>query len=433
MSADRRREPASLPPPARRWHRLFSSLQERPYRRFAPGLMASTTALWMQRVAQDWLMLETTGSSALVGLLAVFQFGPMLVFGIWGGIIVDRYKTKSLLLITQGGMLAVYAWLAIAVAVSGQVPAAVLFVAAAAIGWLAPIDQPARAVFVGELVGMRALPNAIAMNASIFQLGMTIGAAIGGSLLPVSPVLPFLGSVVLAVYSFGTILSIRTRTLHPRARAPRARGQVAETFRYVAAKPPILWTLFVVTFVSLIGLNWSVLLSAMADREFATGGTGYGLYTAALSVGSLVGAVIALSRVSVRLRSVYLATLLFMTCKLLASFAPNSVVFVVLIGLAGAGLVLMWTAANTLLQTLSSPSIRGRVLSLYMLIANGAQAFGGPLLGWITERWGARVGFAISGGVPLLATVVSGWLLASRRGGLREVIADRGDLPGEPD
>lgn len=423
MPADDRPAKSTNPPPARRWRRLFSALQERPYRRFAPGMIASITAVWMQRVAQDWLMLETTGSAALVGLLAVCQFGPMLVFGIWGGVIVDRYRTRSLLLITQGGMLAVCAALAIAAATMEQVSPVLLFAGALAIGMLAPVDQPARAVFVGELVGMRVLPNAIAMNSSIFQVGMTVGAAIGGSLLPISPALPFLASAVLAGYSFATILSIRTNTLHTRARVPRAKGQIVETLHYIRQSAAIFWTLFVMTFASLIGLNWSVLLSAMADRVFQTGGTGYGLYTAALSGGSFVGALIALSRVRVRLRSVFVWTSVFMGFKLLASFAQDSAVFVALIACAGAGMVLMWTAANTLLQSLSSPSIRGRVMSLYLLIAMGAQAVGGPLLGWVTEQWGARSGFVVSSGIPLLVTVASGIVLAWRMGGFRQFLS----------
>ncbi len=192
------------------------------------------------------------------------------------------------------------------------------------------------------------------------------------------------------------------------------KGQIAEALRYCRRKPAIFWTLLLLVFVSLVGLNWPVLLTGMADRVFFSGAAGYGLYTSMVGAGALLGALLSLRRQTVSLRSVYLATALFMTLKLASSFAPEPISFVVLLALAAAGSILMWTAANTLLQFSSNRRIRGRVMSLYLLIAVGGQAFGGLLLGWIVEHAGPRVGMAVSGGIPLAACLVIGGVLALR-------------------
>ena len=394
---------------------LVRALAAPAFRVYAGGQLASTMAVWVQRIAQDWMVLDLTGDVAVVGALVMFQFGPTLLLGMWGGVVVDRFATKRILLLTQGGAVVISLTLAV-LAFAGQLSTVAIFGAVLVIGLLTLLDQPARQVFVGEIVEPSELPNAISLNSTTFQVGTMVGPALGGLLLPLGAQWAFLASCVLAILAFGAMTAIRSAAIRPQARAVRAKGQILEGLRYCRRKPAIFWTLLLLVFVSLIGLNWPVLLAGMADREFHSGGAGYGLYSSAVGAGALLGALLSLRRRSVRLRTVYFATFVFMSFKLLSAVAPGPQLFVVAIALAGCGSILMWTAANTMLQFSSNRAIRGRVMSLYLLIAIGGQALGGPLLGWIVERIGPRGGMAISAGIPLLATVVLGGILAFRAG-----------------
>lgn len=391
---------------------MFRALQERGYRLFAGAQLSAMMGLWVQRVVQDWTVLELTGSAALVGFLILMQFGPNLLFGMWGGLIVDRGRTRRILLIAQIGATVVSVLLCI-FAFAGAMSAELIFASVLAMGLLSVLEMPARQVFVNELVSGRSLPNAISMNSTLFQTGTMLGPAIGGLLIPVGISWAFLIAAILQCTSVLLLLGIR-KTLHTRTPAPRSKGQIIEALRYCVGKPVIFWTLFLLLFVALIGLNWPVLLTSMADRVFESGGTGYGLYMSAVGVGALLGALLSLSRARVRLSSVYVSTIAFMLFKLLSGLVASQTVFVILIGLAGACSVLMWTAANTTLQSNSNHMIRGRVMSLYLLIAAGGQALGGPTLGWIVEHFGARWGMVISGGVPLIAALITGAVLLIR-------------------
>lgn len=391
---------------------MFRALSERGYRLFAGAQMVSMIGLWVQRVVQDWTVLELTGSAALVGLLVLMQFGPNLLFGMWGGLIVDRSAVRRILLIVQVGATVVSVVLCV-FAFTGNMSAELIFASVLVMGVLSVLEMPARQVFVGELVSARSLPNAISMNATIFQTGTMLGPAIGGLLIPVGISWAFLIAALLQGSSVILLFAIRA-PLRPRTPAPRKKGQIIEALQYCRRKPQIFWTLFLLLFVALIGLNWPVLLTSMADRVFDSGGTGYGLYTSAVGLGAVLGALLSLQRSHVRLRSVYFSTIAFMVFKLVSAFVPSQTVFVILIALAGSCSVLMWTAANTTLQSHSNQMIRGRVMSLYILIAAGGQALGGPLLGVIIEQLGTRWGMALSGGIPLIAALTTGLFLAVR-------------------
>lgn len=411
-------EPFEIPAGRRRGRDLFLALRAPKFGLYAGGQLASSSAVWVQRIVQDWVVLELTGSAAMVGVLVMFQFGPTLLLGMWGGVIVDRRSTRSVLLVTQAGAAIVAVALTV-LAFADALTAPLIYGAVVVVGLFSLVDQPARQVFVGELVGGRALPNAISMNSTIFQVSTMVGPAIGGLLIPIGAPWAFLTGAILALIGLGTLFAVGQPSF-PRERAPRGRGQIVEALRYCARKPGISWTLCLLLFVALIGLNWPVLLTSMADRVFASGGTGYGLYTSAVGVGALAGALLSLRRTGVRLRTVYGATGAFMTFKVVSAASPSQVFFVVAIALAGCCSILMWTAANTMLQSSSNRAIRGRVMSLYLLIAVGGQALGGPLLGWIIEHFGARTGMALSGGIPLLAVILLGfWWALRRRSGLR--------------
>lgn len=423
-------EAIELPDRPPRWRDMLSALGVRNYRFYTVGQLFSLTAVWMQRITQDWLLFELTGNVTAVGLLVMIQFGPILLFGLYGGLIVDRYEKRKLIMIAQIVVIVVGAILAV-LAFTDTISAWHIFALALVVGIVSVIDQPARQVFVSELVGRSLLRNAVSTNSAIFQLSALIGPAVAGILLVTfGPGPAFAATAVGAAVGLTMLLSIRTSELTIFPPAPREKGQLAEAVKYVRKKPVIFWTLTMLLFVSGIGMNWSVLLAPMADRIFQSGAQGYGSYNSAIAVGALIGALLSMRRQVVRLRTLFVGVMFMMSLKLTAGLMPYEWAFMVTIALTGLSSVLMWTAANALVQTSSNMLIRGRVMSIYLLIAIGGQALGGPFLGSLVDLWGARAGMVISGAVPLIAAIVIS-VIISRTHGIKLNALVRRPNPGE--
>ncbi|MFV0434885.1 MAG: MFS transporter [Leucobacter sp.] len=393
---------------------MFAALRVRNYRLYAVIQLFATTASWVQRIAVDWLVFELTGSVTAVGFIVVVQYGPTLLLGMWGGVIVDRYEVRRLVMAAQAFLLAASGVLAL-LTFTGAVQVWHLFVVAAAVGLVQVVDEPARRVFVSELVDQSLLRTAISTEAAIFQTASMIGPAISGVLLVVAGG-PWVFAVTAGFYavSLTLLLFIDRGRLLLAPSAPRAKGQVVEALRYVRRKPIIFWTLLLLVFVAGIGLNWPVVLAPMSEDVFGAGASGYGVYNSALAAGALIGAFVSMRRTTLRLRSYVFAVLGFSGFKLLAAAAGVEWVFVALLALSGMCLVLMWTSASSLIQLSSNRAIRGRVMALYLLIAIGGQALGGPILGVVTTAYGARIGMAFSAAVPLLAALAIAMIFASR-------------------
>lgn len=412
---------------------MVSALRVPNFRIYATAQILALTAVWTQRIAQDWILFQLTGNVKAVGLLALMQFGPILLFGIIGGVIVDRYPKRAIIItaqivvVTSGLLLAVLSF-------SGRLEAWHIFVLAAVVGLFSAVDQPARQVFVSELVGRQLLANAVSTNSAIFQTSMLLGPAIAGVLLANwGGGWAFLTAAIGATLSLILLLTIRTAQLTKFPQVPRAKGQVREALTYVRRKPVIFWTLILLGFVSTIGMNWSVLLAPMADHVFESGAQGYGSYNSALAIGALTGAILSMRRMGVRLRSFYGAVIGFASFKIVAVFMPLEWAFMATIAFAGLCSVLMWTAANSLIQTSSNMLVRGRVMSIYLLVAVGGQALGGPLLGTLVDLWGARIGLMISGAIPLMAALILGFIVTRVHGvPLRDLVA-RSHRPSDDD
>lgn len=405
-----------IPVPQRKptWRDMVSALTVRNYRVYAIAQILALTSVWVQRVTQDWILFQLTGNVTAVGFLIVMQFGPILLFGMIGGVLVDRYPKRMLILISQTVVILSGATLAV-LTFTGMLEAWHIFGLAAVVGLFSVIDQPARQVFVSELVGRQNLSNAVSTNSAIFQTSALIGPAISGIILAsYGGGWAFLVTAIGGSLSLIFLLMINRNELVRFPVAPRQKGQVREAIEYVRRKPVIFWTLMLLAFVAGIGMNWSVLLAPMADRVFDAGATGYGSYNSAIAAGALTGAILSMRRSGVRLRTFFSAVMAFTTLKFLSAFMPYEWLFMVTIAVAGMCSVLMWTAANALVQTSSNMLIRGRVMSIYLLISVGGQALGGPLLGSLVDLFGARAGLMISGSVPLVAAIVIALIVTKR-------------------
>jgi MFS family permease len=400
----------------------------RNFRLFAGTNLVAMTAAWMQRIAQDWLVLELSGSVAAVGITVAMQFTPMLVFGLLGGVLVDRYSKRTLMMITQGAFAMLSILLAVLTLV-GVVEVWHIFLIAFMTGLVTVIDNPARQVFVNELVGPRNLRNAISINSSIFQLGGMIGPALSGLLmLGVGAGWSFAlnGAACLAVVF--TLSRIRTSELIHSPRAARTSGQLRQGLQYAVSKPTIWVPITLLASFSVFALTMPVLLASYADEVFGVGSGGYGLFNAMVAIGSLVGALASTRRASVRLREVVLTAGIAGVLQVTAGLMPTMIAFAASLVTVGIATLLFLTAANSLVQMSSNMGIRGRVMSLYVMVLLGGQALGGPLMGWVVEQFGTHTAMMLAGGAPALAAATMGLLLA-RRHDLRLRVSVRRAIP----
>ncbi|KUN37369.1 MFS transporter [Streptomyces longwoodensis] len=401
---------------------MFSSLRIRNYRLFFLGQVVSNIGTWMQRIAQDWLVLSLTGSATAVGVTTALQFLPMLLFGLYGGVLVDRLPKRPTLLSTQAAMAVTGVVLAV-LTLSGHVQVWHVYLAAFAVGLATVLDNPARQSFVSEMVGPEQLQNAVSLNSANFQSARLVGPAVAGLMITgVGTGWAFLFNGLSFVAPIAGLLLMRARELHVVERAPRGKGQLREGLHYVAGRPQLIWTIVLVGFVGTFGFNFPVYLSAFADDVFHVGAGSYSLFNTLMAVGSLAGALLAARRGTARLRVMIAAAALFGALELVAATAPSLWLFALLMAPIGMFGMTINVNANTAIQLGTDPAMRGRVMSLYMMVFLGGTPVGAPIAGWITDAYGVRAGLAVGGAISAAAAVTVGLVLA-RVGGLRLAVA----------
>ncbi|MGC9438997.1 MFS transporter [Streptomyces sp. WG5] len=397
---------------------MFASLGVRNYRLFFLGQVVSNIGTWMQRIAQDWLVLSLTGSSAAVGITTALQFLPMLLFGLYGGVLVDRLRKRPTLLVTQSAMAVTALFLAV-LTLTGHVQVWHVYVAAFAMGLATVVDNPARQSFVAELVGRDQLQNAVSLNSANFQSARLVGPAVAGLMITgVGTGWAFLANGLSFVAPLTCLLLMRSRDLRAVERAPRGKGQLREGLHYVAGRPELIWTITLVGFIGTFGFNFPVFLSAFADDVFDAGAGAYSLFNTLMAVGSVAGALLAARRGTARLRVLIAAALAFGTLEIVAAAAPGLWLFALLMVPIGVFSMTVNVTANTSIQMSTDPAMRGRVMALYMMVFLGGSPVGAPIVGWVTDTYGARIGFAAGGAVAATAAIVIGLVLA-RVGNLR--------------
>ncbi|GEB57687.1 MFS transporter [Streptomyces gardneri] len=396
----------------------FSSLRIRNYRLFFTGAIVSNTGTWMARITQDWLVLSLTGSAAAVGITTALQFLPMLLFGLYGGVIADRYPKRNLLLVSQAAL--GLCGLALAVlTLSGSVQVWHVYLIAFLLGMVTVVDNPARQAYVAEMVGPKHLRNAVSLNSANFQSARLVGPAVAGVLIAgVGSGWAFLLNGLSFIAPLVSLLLMRTSELHKVERAPRGKGQLREGLRYVAGRPDLIWPIVLVGFIGTFGFNFPIWLTAFSEEVFHVGAGTYGFLNTLMAAGSLVGALAAARRGSTRLRMLVIAAAVFGVLEIAAALSPAFWLFALLLVPIGMIGLTVNITANSAVQMATDPAMRGRVMSLYMMVFAGGTPIGAPLLGWVTDTYGARVGFATGGVISLAAAGVIGLILA-KVGGLK--------------
>ena len=400
------------------WKHTFISLKVPNFRIFAAGHFIAVIAIWMQRIAQDWLVLQLSGSVTAVGITVALQFLPSLLLGPWGGMIADRFAKRKILILCQSVAAVLAATLA-TLALTGVIMVWHVYGIALILGLVTVLDQPARQVFVNELVGPTYLRNAISVNSTTFQLGGLIGPAIAGLLLTaVGAGWAFAANALACCSTVVMLLVLRKDQLFVSAPTPKSKGMLREGLRYALSKPTIYWPWLMAGFVSVFAMSLPVILAAFADHIFQVGAGGYGVLNALVALGALSGAVASTRRRQLRLRSVVFCAGMYGLMLCLAALAPSMVTFGAVMVLSGFWCLMFLTGCNQLVQVSSNLGIRGRVMSLYIMVQIGGQALGGPMLGSIAEHANPHVALLVSGGVPALAAATVAAILA-RKGSLQ--------------
>jgi MFS family permease len=393
----------------------FSSLGNRNFRLFLAGLFVSGTGGWVQRIAQDWLVLTLTDSPAAVGLTTAFQFLPTLLFGLHAGVLADRFPKRRILQTTQATM-AVMAGLLAWLTLSGAVQTWHVYVLAAALGVVTAVDNPVRQAFVTEVVGVGQIRSAISMVSSTFQVGAMLGPVLSGVLVGI--VGPGWAFAINALTYVGplTALAMMRLPARPAVSDSRSPGSgLRDGLRYALTHPTVLWPTVMVGTFGFFTISLPVTLAAFAKNEFHSGAIGAGVLNGAAAAGALGGALLtARRRNALRLRTIATAAALLAAAQMVASFGSSQVALTVLIVLVGAANLGFLTSAQSLVQLTVPEHLRGRVVAIYLLAFMGSGAVGGPVVGWIDEVLGARFGLLLAGVVPAVVTALVARHLAKR-------------------
>ncbi|MBW4042019.1 MAG: MFS transporter [Acidobacteria bacterium] len=396
----------------------FAPLSVPNYRRFAGSNVLAMSATWMQRIAQDWLVLQLTHSVAAVGVTTAAQFAPSILFGLHGGVVVDRFPRRKLLMVTQSLVGSVSVVLAV-LALTHTATVWLVWGAAFAIGCVTVVDNPGRQVFVNELVGRQHLKNALNLNAAVFQLGAFIGPAVAGGLIgAVGGGWAFAINAIACSVTVLMLSRLDGSALQPAPKPQRRPHALREGVAFVLRTPAIRYSILMLAFLSVFTLTMPVLLAAFATQVFHLGASGYGLFNSLVAVGAVGGALASTRLTRLRLRIVVLCGTGWAAVLAVAAVMPTVQTFGIALVVTGIGSQYFFQSGNPLVQLSTVPEVRGRVISVWVLVVLGGQGIGGPIMGGIVDALGARGGMLIAGGVPAIAGIVLSVLLA-RRGSLR--------------
>ena len=413
---------------------MFRSLSGFNYRLWFAGALVSNIGTWMQRTAQDWVVLtELTDNDAVaVGITMALQLGPQLLLVPWSGLIADRFDRRKLLIATQVAMAALGAGLGIIV-ILGVAQLWHVYAFALALGIASAIDAPARQAFVSELVSEQNLPNAVSLNSASFNGARLVGPAAAGILtVVVGAGWVFVINAATFAATLVALMLLRRGELRLAPRAPRGKGQLQAGIRYVRRRPDLMVIFVVVFLVGTFGLNFPIFAATMASVEFQHGAGEFGLLSSMIAIGSVTGALLAARRERPRLRVAFVAAFAFGVSCIIAAAMPTYLTFGAALILVGFTSITLLTTANGTVQTTTTPVMRGRVMALYLAIFLGGTPIGAPVIGWVANAFGPRTAMVVGGMSGILAALIGlTWMVVSHDLRLRVTVNPRGRrVPG---
>jgi MFS family permease len=377
--------------------RTFRSLGNRNYRLFFGAQLVSWTGTWIQWVGQAWLVLRLTHSGFALGLTTAFQWLPVLLFGAWGGVLADRFDKRTLLLATNlaAGLLALILGIA---TVAGAASLVLIMVIAFLLGIVTAVDNPTRQAFTLEMVGPEQVPNAVSLNTFVFTIARVLGPALAAVLIATVGIGPcFLINAASFVPVLIALWAMRGSELNTTERVARARGQIREGLRYVSSVPILRTLLLMMAVVGTLTYNFHVILPLLARFTFHGGAQAYGVLSAFLGVGMLIGSLLSASRSHPTLRFLLGTSLSLGLFILVASVMPTYPLELAAMIPLGASSMAFLATLNATLQLNSSDEMRGRVMALYFVLFLGSTPIGAPLIGWIAQQFSPRVALGVGG------------------------------------
>jgi len=401
-----------------RTFRTFRSLRSFNFRLWTAGGLISNIGTWMQRVAQDWLVLTqlTHHDASALGIVMGLQFAPQLLLLPWTGSAADRLNQRKLLMLTQATMGVLALGLGI-LTIAGVVRLWHVYVFAFLSGSAAALDAPVRQTFVAEMVGDEDLSNAVALNSTSFNAALMIGPAVAGLLIAkVGIGWAFLVNGLSFAAVLISMSCFRLSELHARARAHRTTSGFREGLRYVWRRPDLRAILIMLFLIGTFGLNFPIFVSTMAVNVFHSDARGFGLLFSIMSVGTLSGALLAAGRKGPGgLTYLLIGAGVFGVGCTLAAVAPGYWWFAAALTVMGAAALTFANGTNSIMQLSTEPAMRGRVMALRVGIALGGTPIGAPFVGWVANHYGPRWSLGIGAAAGFAAALVAVYALARRR------------------
>jgi MFS family permease len=386
----------------------------------------------MQRVAQDWLVLQLTGGSgSALGITTGLQFLPVLLLSPYAGVIADRFPKRRLLQLTQATMAGASLLLGL-ITVLGVVEVWHVYALAFVFGIGSAFDAPARQSFVSEMVGQDEVTNAVGLNSAAFNLARIVGPAVAGLMIgALGGGAGATGWVILInALSYGVVIAqlqrMDTALLNSPKPVARTPGMLLDGVRYVRSQPKMLMVLVLVFFAGTFGMNFQVTSALMATEVFGKGASEFGLLGSFMAIGSLTGALMAARRSRIRVRLLILAALGFGCAEIAAGLMPSYVLFAAMCPVIGFFTLTLLNSANATMQLESDAAYRGRVMALYMTVVMGGTPLGSPVIGWVGETFGARWTLILGGVLVIVGAGLASSLLL-RSNARRRATPDSGD------
>ena len=411
----------------------FRALRNPNYRLYLAGSVVSNTGTWMMRVAQDWLVLKPLhNGSSVLGITTGLQFLPVLLLTPYAGVIADRMPKRRLLQITQTVM-GLFSLLAGIIAVMGDSRTWIVFLCAIGVGVGSAFDAPARQSFVSEMVDQDDLTNAVGLNSASFNAARIVGPGVAGLLIAAMGSGQFATGIVFlinAVSYLAVIAQLQRMNgalLHAPMLRKRARGALREGVAYVRHQPKMLFVLITVFFAGAFGMNSQLTSALMATHVFGKGAGEYGVLGSVQAIGSLLGALLAARRQTIRLRLIIGASAAFGVSEIIAGSLPSYWLFAFAMPFIGFFMLTTLNSSNATMQLESDPAVRGRVMGLYMTVVQGGTPIGSPFIGWIGGDFGARSTLWVGGALTLVGTALGSSVLVRLRGGVRSVLTPSAD------
>jgi MFS family permease len=406
------------------------AFNHRNYRILFPASVLSNIGTWAQRIAQDWLVLELTGSAQLLGLVTALQFLPSLLLSLYGGVLADRFDKRTLLMLTNIGA-GIGSLVMGLLVVTGAVQFWHVALLAFVVGVFSALDAPVRTSFNSELVGKNDIPSAISLNSANFNAGRLIGPAASGLLIVlfgtgVSFIINSLTYVAVVI-----ALSMMQKEKLFIENKPDTSAKLKQAVQYVLSQRELKLVMIAVFFATTFGLNFQIFMAVMATKEFGLGPAEFGLLGSILAVGSFTGVLVSARLEHLRVPKFVMAGgIMFGLLLTIAAWMPNYGSFAAILPIVGGIALLTLISANSFVQTNSDPKLRGRVMGIYLLIFMGGTPIGSPLIGLFAEAVGIRWAIFACGVIVLIASAIIYLLLVRNPG--KEPITESMPVIPEP-